>query len=419
MPPQVLHRPEQLAGATPLAHARVTVVKLHGDYADLDQRNTADELAEYPDGLRAYLSRILDEYGLIVSGWSADWDTALVHTLEETRSRRYPIFWSSYSQPGESARRLIALHGAVSLPGLAADDLFAGLLSRLDALDRLAEPPITAEIAEQRLKRALPDPVRRIELADLVNSEIHKLASKVTDTALHPIIGVPFDEQRSAYEEESAVAARLLATGVFHGDESHTPLWTRSLQRLVSARRPITGGTHDSRFEAMRHYPALLCLWAMGVSAILADRDSILAHLFLDPSWTPVFGAQIPQPAVRCLNPNYVIFAEKMAFRRYVQSQHIRAASRESLRQLEPNDDMYRAACDRLEYLASLVIMADEDESAHYPWEGEFVSRWNDLDREPRIGGLLEGGAFGGDAGRGKAARDTLKEWISQYGYRG
>jgi hypothetical protein len=29
------------------------VIKLHGDYADLEQRNTADELAEYPEALAA------------------------------------------------------------------------------------------------------------------------------------------------------------------------------------------------------------------------------------------------------------------------------------------------------------------------------------------------------------------------------
>ena len=68
VPPQVLHRPDQLASATALAHAKVTVIKLHGDYADLEQRNTADELAEYPEALAAYLGRLLDEYGLIVSG---------------------------------------------------------------------------------------------------------------------------------------------------------------------------------------------------------------------------------------------------------------------------------------------------------------------------------------------------------------
>jgi len=51
---------------------------LHGDYADLDQRNTIDELEKYDKPLQNLLDRILDEYGLIVCGWSADWDKALV-----------------------------------------------------------------------------------------------------------------------------------------------------------------------------------------------------------------------------------------------------------------------------------------------------------------------------------------------------
>jgi hypothetical protein len=420
--PQVLHRPEQLAGATPLTHAKVTVLKLHGDYADLDQRNTADELADYPVALRAYLSRLLDEYGLIVSGWSADWDTALVHTLEESRSRRYPLFWSSYSQPGGNAQHLIAQHGAVSLTGIAADELFVGLLTRLDALDRLSDLPITAEIAVQRLKRALPDPTRRIELYDLVDHEIQLLASRTADTTRHPLGGIPFSDQLAAYEEESATSARLLATGVFHGTESHTSLWLRSLRRLMSARRQITG-SFNGETEAMRHYPALLCLWAMGLSAILAGRESILGRLLLEPTWMPIFGAQEPQPPVRCLNPNRIVAADPAALGGqrwiYPQSRHIRVASRNALKQLEPDDDTYKEACDRLEYLASLIAMADEDApTTHFPWAGEFIFRNNYLNQDPKLGDLLAGGAFGGDPERAKAAHDELATWIAQRGQR-
>jgi hypothetical protein len=187
------------------------VIKLHGDYADLEQRNTADELAAYPEALAAYLRRVLDEYGLIVSGWSAEWDSALVRALEETRPRRYPLFWSSYGAVGEDARRLIAQHGAVSLPGQTADDLFEGLVSRLDALDRLPANPITDEIAVQWLKRALPNPRRRIELFDLVEGQVQELVSRINDRTRHPLeaaTSATFDviEQRDAYER----AARCL-----------------------------------------------------------------------------------------------------------------------------------------------------------------------------------------------------------------
>jgi hypothetical protein len=419
VPPQVLHRPDQLAGATPLAHARITVIKLHGDYADLDQRNTADELADYPQALRTYLSRVLDEYGLIVCGWSAEWDSALVHVLEEVPSRRYPLFWSSYGRPGESAQRLIAQHGAVTLHSMTADDLFTGLLTRLEALDRLTDPPITADMAVQRLKRALPDPTRRIELTDLVNREIQWLAAQTADTTRHPLGGVPFADQLIGYEEETATAARLLATGVFDDDGTYDPLWIRSLQRLMSARRPFAG-PFNAETEAMRHYPALLCLWAMGISTILANREDLLARLLLEPTWTSSTGAPKQQPAVYCLPPNRIVAVADAApgGRRwlYPQSQHIRAASRDTLSQIEPDDDAYRAACDMLEYLASLISM-DKYKRNGWPWAGEFMSRGDSQNPGPgALQRLAKGGAFGGtlDQSLGDAELD-LSLWITQH----
>lgn len=72
VPPQVVSSPTAVTGMTPLQHTRVTVIKLHGDYADLQMRNTIDELSAYPAEVDALLDRVLDEYGLVISGWSAD-----------------------------------------------------------------------------------------------------------------------------------------------------------------------------------------------------------------------------------------------------------------------------------------------------------------------------------------------------------
>lgn len=47
-PPQVVASPQGVAGMTPPQHTGVTVIKLHGDYADLEMRNTIDELNTYP-----------------------------------------------------------------------------------------------------------------------------------------------------------------------------------------------------------------------------------------------------------------------------------------------------------------------------------------------------------------------------------
>ena len=95
--PQVTASSGAVDGMTPLVHAPTTVIKLHGDYLSLGLRNTPDELAKYPDEIRGLLSRIFDEHGLVIVGWSAEYDTALVEVLESAPSRRYPTYWTTFS----------------------------------------------------------------------------------------------------------------------------------------------------------------------------------------------------------------------------------------------------------------------------------------------------------------------------------
>jgi hypothetical protein len=97
VPPQVIARADAIAGMAPLQHARATVIKLHGDYLDVQAiRNTPAELAAYDPAMNDLLARLLDEYGLIALGWSGEWDTALIHAIENCPTRRYPTYWAAY-----------------------------------------------------------------------------------------------------------------------------------------------------------------------------------------------------------------------------------------------------------------------------------------------------------------------------------
>ena len=49
-------------------------MKVNGDYLNASTKNTEDELASYDPRIEMLLDRILDEYGLVVCGWSAEWD---------------------------------------------------------------------------------------------------------------------------------------------------------------------------------------------------------------------------------------------------------------------------------------------------------------------------------------------------------
>ena len=137
--PQVIASGTALAGMTPLCHAATTIVKLHGDYASLGLRNTPEELAKYPVDLNQLLARVFDEYGLVVVGWSAEYDTALAAALEACPSRRYPTYWVSFhGNLSEPAQRLIAKRDACVIETTGADEFLGDLVQKIGRLDQVA-----------------------------------------------------------------------------------------------------------------------------------------------------------------------------------------------------------------------------------------------------------------------------------------
>ena len=80
--PTVLTTPNQVQGALPLIHTKCFDFEVHGDCLDTRIRNTRAELDSYPPAFNRFLDRILDEFGLIVCGWSAGWDSALRTAIE-------------------------------------------------------------------------------------------------------------------------------------------------------------------------------------------------------------------------------------------------------------------------------------------------------------------------------------------------
>ena len=153
---------DALAGARPIGHASCVVVKLHGDYQDSRIRNTEEELAAYPDAFNALLDRVLDEYGLIICGWSATWDPALRAAIVRQRSRRYTTWWVDITSPSNEAATLAHARQAIVIDNMDADTFFGSLASKVAALTDTDRPhPISFATAVAELKHLLPDPTQR------------------------------------------------------------------------------------------------------------------------------------------------------------------------------------------------------------------------------------------------------------------
>lgn len=315
VPYQVLSTDIEIEGRTPLVHSRCTVVKIHGDYRSLLQRNTVDELAEYSPAVGALLEEVFENYGLVVNGWSADWDRALVTALKSRRIRRYPLFWSTLTPLGTSAKPVAEQQGATVISGYTADEFFPDLVARIEALERLMSPPMSAEIAVARLKKLLPYRESYIEIRDLLGAEIDKVSGAIASreqmfpkTSEGPDLTAA-DAECARLRDTSSILVRLAAQGVMlDRDRIHAELWPWAVQRLLKARRPVSG-EHNMPWVNLAHYPAMLLVRAIAMIAVAHSREDVLVHTLTEPTWKDQFGpsSRPAVPAFRALQDYIVI----------------------------------------------------------------------------------------------------------------
>ena len=161
--PTILSTPDQVVGALPLIHTDCCVFKVHGDYLDTRIRNTPAELTEYPPEFDRLLDRIFDEFGLVVCGWSAEWDVALRSSLTRAPSRRFTTYWAVRGEPGDQAQQLIRHRGAEVIHIEDADSFFGAVAEHVSSIEDFSTPhPLSTQAAVASLKplpsrTALPD----------------------------------------------------------------------------------------------------------------------------------------------------------------------------------------------------------------------------------------------------------------------
>lgn len=386
--PQVIARPEAVNGMAPLTHAKATVIKLHGDYLDLGTRNTPAELSEYPAEWTGLLRQVFDEYGLIVSGWSADWDVALVHALEESTSRRYPLFWDRRSSRGEAATRLLAGRAGLVLPASSADELFGELVESLEALDRMSAPPLTTAMAVARLKRYLPDPVRRIDLYDLVMGAVDDAVEAAGDSPYQAPSGGPItwqmldstiDNQFRSMDQ----LAPLLIEGVRHDPEGiHDQLWIDVIRRLVE-----TATTYPSSYiptlHSLKRIPALVALAVISITATRRNREGLLLSIISEVEGRSRPGGGEATDVAETLH--YLRIAEPDTLKQlprwagtkwhHPASHLFKAETRQYFSDVIPANDDFEAAYHGFEYRLGLVQqnLADTGSYRHNAMSGEYV----------------------------------------------
>jgi hypothetical protein len=224
------------------------------------------------------LARVLDEYGLIVLGWSGEWDTALVRAIQDCPSRRYPTYWAAFrGRISPAAGTLLTSRAGHLIPVDGADSFCTGLRDKVGALVGMADPPPTRAVAIAALKRNL-SPGRRIEAFDQINLITTRTLDRIA-SGRYPVqvsvgtdaeMAAELERQLGSYDADTDVLTALGAAATFHGGPDTDDLVLRAARRIAEPPR-VTGSFQPVLADA-RRYPALRLVTAAGVAAVAAGR---------------------------------------------------------------------------------------------------------------------------------------------------
>lgn len=279
--PVVIASDDAIVGATPLVHSRCTIIKLHGDYMDARIKNTDDELETYSPEMNALLDRVLDEFGLVVCGWSGDWDTALKTAIMRTASRRYPFYWMSRGDPTTLGTDIIAhRHGRV-VRAADADTFFTRALSKFEAIRADSPHPQSVAMTIAQGKQACREDRTASDWTDLLAIEVEKITTFLgspdypTD---HPTID-DVNELVATLVTRSEALRRLVLIGTRWGGPE---AFRASLRAIAALSNPIGNQSGNTALIALRLLPASLCFhWAVTGAVLREDMPRLAAIMHL------------------------------------------------------------------------------------------------------------------------------------------
>ena len=277
VPHAVISSVDDIEGMTPLTQSsgQCQIIKLHGDYKDVRSLNTITELAQYPDGINRLLDQIFDEFGMIVCGWSADWDGALRATVRRCKSQRFSWYWAHRGEVGESAEKLVQCRRAERIRIQDADSFFAMLQNQTEALLETRRPsPASTELAVATLKHYMAGTGDPIQLERLIREQTEKAANVIS----HPEVAVHLLSVEQREEIAEAACETLIAMGAVAGRwmaEQHHRDWLDALETLLYA----TSAWPQDANSYIDAYASALVLWSLCAGAVAGGRYDTVKFL--------------------------------------------------------------------------------------------------------------------------------------------
>jgi FMN phosphatase YigB (HAD superfamily) len=360
--PTVISTPDAAKGAPPLQHTRCTVIKVNGDYLDDRIKNTPKELAEYDPSIQDILDKVFDEYGLIICGWSGEYDTALIDAFKRARNRRFTTYWASRGEPTRTIEELVEFADGRVIVMTSADEFFQELLEKVTALeDYGGNDPLSAPLAIATTKKYVAEEQHRVRLRDFVMGEARRLHDILSSEDFPPDSGSSSEgllKRVRRYEALSEVLLGIVATGCYWGIRDQEELWTGVIELVAN---PELRGREETWIN-LRRYPALLLAYAGGVAAVASSRYGNLRALLRQPLVEEISGEK---PFVLSLHPGSLLSQSTIqqlpGMERHLtpMSDWLHATLRDPLKEYIalPRERVYDVYFDKFECFLALVYL--------------------------------------------------------------
>jgi NAD-dependent SIR2 family protein deacetylase len=435
--PTIIGSDDALLGAMPYIHNRCTLVKVHGDYKDTRIRNTPRELEQYSDAMKAYLDRVLDDFGLVICGWSGEWDIALRNTLVGRRNRRFSTFWAVRGVLSASPSDLAQQLGAIVLPVTDADQLFTNILIKVKSLELLKKPhPMTVPLAIEETKIYLSEDRHRIRLHDMAQQAVEDAYSKLIrdfPTELQRMEGVEYQKRMHDYEELTRLPSSVMSVITHFDRGNHINEPVRALNRLLQ--KPKTNGL--VALVNLQLYPAYLMMYSAGISALESGNFTHLNAILTKPIYTSHRGSEAALMVLNWLhifpqNADKLIDIPNAKNLKMPVSDYMLIRVQEQLKPLIPDTKRLEDLFDIFEYLCGLTYVdLDQEKDKERVWGpcGRFVYKyydWRSGEPNPMKSffddglsqgdnwPLLKAGFFNGSAERFRECRVLYEEFLKK-----
>lgn len=270
---QVISTSSKIKGMTPYTH-RVTILKLHGDYLDGKIKNTSEELSKYSRSKNKLLNNIFEDFGLIVSGWSAEYDIALRDSLYRRKNRRYSTYWTDIKEPTEEAKELIEFLKADLIDIEAADDFFEGFKEKIESLREYNKPhPLSTAMAIEEAKKYI-EGKNYIKLDDFVRKERKKIKNEFENNFYGNPNGFQPEELVNYSFQKLETLLQIIACMSFYSDGDYKEILKSTVEEFV--------------YENMNNYeylPVLTIIYTCGITSLLNENYKNLFGLLVETKY--------------------------------------------------------------------------------------------------------------------------------------